>query len=49
MKRSTPQNVPKDMQAQFDEITRLTDTFSQVYLNDEYAQLSRRESAMTGI
>ena len=40
-KRSPSQNVPKDMQARFDEITHLTDAFSQEYLNDEYMQLCR--------
>lgn len=37
-KRSTSQNVPKEMQARFDEISQLTDAFSQAYLNDEYAE-----------
>jgi hypothetical protein len=40
-KRSPSQNVPKDLQARFDEITHLTDAFSQEYLNDEYMQLCR--------
>src|SRR5437868_13467132 len=40
-KRSPSQHVPKDMQARFDEITQLTDTFCQTYLNDEYGQLCR--------
>ena len=44
-KRSTSQNVPKEMQARFDEITQLTDAFSQAYLNDEYAQLCREVTA----
>ncbi|MDQ2885321.1 MAG: DUF6398 domain-containing protein [Chloroflexota bacterium] len=44
-KRSTSQNVPKEMQARFDEITRLTDAFSQEYLNEEYAQLCRQLTA----
>ena len=44
-KRSPSQNVPKDMQARFDEITHLTDAFSQEYLNDEYAQLCRELTA----
>jgi hypothetical protein len=44
-KRSPSQHVPKDMQAQFDEITRLTDTFCQTYLNDEYRQLCRELTA----
>jgi hypothetical protein len=44
-KRSTSQNVPKEMQARFDEITQLTDTFSQAHLNDEYAQVIRQLTA----
>src|SRR5438874_11712432 len=44
-KRSPSQQVPKDLQARFDEITHLTDTFSQKYLNDEYAQLCRQLTA----
>ena len=44
-KRSTSQNVPKEMQARFDEITQLTDAFSQAYLNDEYALLCRELTA----
>ena len=44
-KRSTSQNVPKEMQERFDEITQLTDAFSQTYLNDEYAQLCRQLTA----
>jgi len=44
-KRSTSQNVPKEMQPRFDEITQLTDAFSQTYLNDEYAQLCRELTA----
>ncbi len=44
-KHSTSQNVPREMQARFDEITRLTDAFSQVYLNDEYAQACRQLTA----
>jgi Domain of unknown function (DUF6398) len=44
-KRSTSQQVPKDMQARFDEITRLTDAFSQSYLNDEYATICRELTA----
>ncbi len=44
-KRSTSQQVPKEMQARFDEITQLTDAFSQTYLNDEYAQLCRQLTA----
>lgn len=44
-KRSTSQNVPKDMQARFDEIAQLTDAFCQTYLNDEYVQLCRELAA----
>jgi len=44
-KRSTSQNVPKEMQERFDEITQLTDAFSREYLNDEYAQLCRELTA----
>src|SRR6266699_3330643 len=44
-KHSTSQNVPKEMQARFDEITQLTDAFSQAYLNDEYALLCRELTA----
>jgi len=36
-KRSTSQQVPKEMQERFDAITQLTDAFSQVHLNEEYA------------
>jgi hypothetical protein len=44
-KRSTSESVPKEMQACFDEITHLTDLFSQTYLNDEYAQFCRQLTA----
>jgi hypothetical protein len=44
-KRSTSEQVPKDMQARFDEITQVTDTFSQAFLNDEYASLCRQFAA----
>jgi Domain of unknown function (DUF6398) len=44
-KHSASQSVPKEMQARFDEITQLTDAFSQAYLNDEYAQLLRQLTA----
>ncbi|GAC1433816.1 MAG: hypothetical protein PVS3B3_28340 [Ktedonobacteraceae bacterium] len=44
-KRSTSQTVPKEMQTRFDEITQLTDTYSKLYLNDEYAQLCRQLTA----
>ena len=44
-KRSTSPQVPKEMQARFDDITQLTDAFSQAYLNDEYASLCRQLTA----
>ncbi|HEY1354648.1 MAG TPA: DUF6398 domain-containing protein [Ktedonobacteraceae bacterium] len=44
-KRSSSVQVPKEMQTRFEEITRLTDTFSQQYLNDEYAQICRELAA----
>jgi hypothetical protein len=44
-KRSPSQQVPKAMQARFDEIVPLTDTFSQQYLNDQYTQLCRELTA----
>jgi hypothetical protein len=44
-KRSTSQNVPKEMEARFDEITKLTDAFSQAYLNDEYREICRQLTA----
>lgn len=44
-RRSTSEQVPKEMQARFDEITELTNTFSQSYLNDEYAFLCRQVTA----
>src|SRR5258708_36001802 len=44
-KRSPSQHVPTDMQARFDEITKLTDAFCQTYLNDEYRQLCRELTA----
>ena len=43
--RSTSLSVPKDMQARFNEIAHLTNTFSQHYLNEEYAQLCRELTA----
>jgi hypothetical protein len=44
-KRSTSQNVPKEMQAGFDEITQLTDACSNTYLNEEYKQVCRELTA----
>jgi Domain of unknown function (DUF6398) len=43
--RSTSLTVPKDMQARFNEIIHLTNTFSQQYLNEEYAQVCRELTA----
>jgi Domain of unknown function (DUF6398) len=43
--RSTSLSVPKEMQARFNDITHLTNTFSQQYLNEEYAQLCRELTA----
>ena len=43
--RSTSLSVPKERQARFHEITHLTNTFSQQYLNEEYAQLCRELAA----
>jgi hypothetical protein len=44
-KRSISQQVPKEMQTRFDDITQLTDAFSQASLNDEYASLCRQLTA----
>ncbi|MDQ2713748.1 MAG: DUF6398 domain-containing protein [Chloroflexota bacterium] len=44
-KRSTSEQVPKDMQARFDEITQLTNDFSKTHLTDEYAALLRQLTA----
>lgn len=44
-KRSTSEQVPKEMQVRFDEITQLTDAFSQAHLNDEYGSLCRQLTA----
>ena len=44
-KRSTSEQVPKDMQVRFDDITQLTDAFSQAHLNDEYTSLCRQLTA----
>src|SRR5205085_12214563 len=47
-KRNTSLQVPKDMQPRFDDITQLTDAFSQAHLNDEYASLCRQLTATLG-
>ena len=44
-KHSTSEQVPKDMQTRFDDITQITDAFSQAYLNEEYAALCRQLTA----
>jgi len=44
-RRSTSQNVPKDLQARFATISQLIDDFAQTYLNDEYALLCRQLTA----
>ncbi|GCE13525.1 DUF6398 domain-containing protein [Tengunoibacter tsumagoiensis] len=44
-RRSSSQQVPKEMQKRFEEIVQLTDAFSQAYLNDEYLQLCRELTA----
>jgi len=44
-KHSTSQQVPKDMQVRFDDISRLTDDFSQAFLTDEYSSLCRELTA----
>lgn len=44
-KTNKSEQVPKNMQAVFDAIVALTDSFSQQHLNDEYAQLARYATA----
>src|SRR5438067_7127930 len=44
-KRSTSQNVPKEMQARFDEITHITDAYSDEHLNNEYKEICRQLTA----
>ncbi|GAC1474584.1 MAG: hypothetical protein PVS3B1_26240 [Ktedonobacteraceae bacterium] len=44
-KRSPSLQVPKDLQARFEEITQLTDAFGQQFLNGEYVQLCRELTA----
>jgi hypothetical protein len=39
------ENVPKTMQAKYDQIVVLTDTICAAHLNDEYAQMSRKLAA----
>lgn len=42
MSQQSTERVPKQMQAKFEEIVSLTDTFCQKHLNDEYAQICRK-------
>jgi len=44
-KRSTSQQVPKDLQSRFDEIAHLTDGFCHTLLNEEYTRLCRELTA----
>jgi len=44
-KRSTSQQVPKEMLARFEEITQLTDAFCRQYLNEQYQPLCRELTA----
>ncbi len=39
------ESVPKAMQGKYDDITGMTDAFCAEYLNEEYAQLSRKLAA----
>ncbi|MGZ6356908.1 MAG: DUF6398 domain-containing protein [Ktedonobacteraceae bacterium] len=39
------QQVPKEMQGRFEEITQLTDVFCRTYLNEEYLRLCRELTA----
>ncbi len=45
MPKPTSDKVPKEMEAKFEAITRLTDDVCEKYLNQEYAQLSRQLAA----
>jgi hypothetical protein len=44
-KRRTSQQVPKDLQARFDEIAHFTDGFCQTLLDEEYGRLCRELAA----
>jgi hypothetical protein len=44
-KNKKSENVPKTMQAKYDEIIALTDKFSQKHLNEEYAETIRLMTA----
>ena len=45
MSQQSSERVPKQMQAKFEEIVSLTDTFCQKHLNEEYVQLCRKLAA----
>jgi len=45
MTKPAGDQVPKQMQSKFEEITALTDAFCDKYLNTEYADLSRQLTA----
>jgi Domain of unknown function (DUF6398) len=45
MSQQSAERVPKQMQAKFEEIVSLTDTFCQKHLSEEYAQLCRKLAA----
>ncbi len=45
MTKPAGETVPKQMQFKFDEITALTDAFSEQHLNTEYADMSRQLTA----
>jgi len=44
-KTNRSESVPKELQERFAEITNLTDSFSQEYLNEEWKQLCRQLTA----
>jgi transposase-like protein len=48
-RRSTSQQVPKELQARFDEITQLTDAFSQTYLNGSVRTQFQRRCTSTSL
>jgi hypothetical protein len=44
-RKQKSEKVPSGMQEKYNEIVKLTDDFSQKFLNDEYAQLARQLTA----
>lgn len=44
-KHNKSESVPKEMQAKFEEVTNLTDTFCTKFLFEEYAQMCRQLTA----